>query len=135
MAFIQAIIKNPTRSLRMADKATGTVTTQNTVLMYASGLAVEADSTVTPTTLIGVCNQSIAAADALLQVPVIEAFKHDVWIADCTNNSNVLHDGQLMVLTDSANVNNTGTTSASGVVKQVGVYGAAANKKLLVEFV
>lgn len=119
----------------MVDKATGTVTTQNTILMYASGLAVEGDSTTIVSTLIGVCNQSIAAADALLQVPVIEAFKHDVWIADCTNTANPLHDGQLMVLSSSGVVNNTGTTSATGIVQQVGVYGPVANKQLLVQFV
>jgi len=32
-------------------------------------------------------------------------------------------------------VNNTGTTAAAGIVQQVGVYGAAADKKILVQFV
>lgn len=133
--FIQAIIKNPTRSIRMVNKGSSTVTTANQVLVETAGLAVAASSGATVATIVGVCNQSIAAADALTQVPVIEIFKGDVWLADSTNNSDATHNGQLMVLTDSLTVNNTGTTSASGVVKQVGTFGAAADKKILVEFV
>ena len=133
--FIQAIIKNPTRSIRLVNKGSSTVTTANQVLVETAGLAVPASSGATVATIVGVCNQSIAAADALTQVPVIEIFKGDVWLADSTNNSDATHNGQLMVLTDSLTVNNTGTTSASGVVKQVGTFGAAADKKILVEFV
>ena len=133
--FIQAIIKNPTRSIRLVNKGSSTVTTANQVLVETAGLAVPASSGATVATIVGVCNQSIAAADALTLVPVIEIFKGDVWLADSTNNSDATHNGQLMVLTDSLTVNNTGTTSASGVVKQVGTFGAAADKKILVEFV
>lgn len=135
MSFVQAIIKNPTRSLEMENKASATVTTNQQVLDLVAGLAVAATSSSTTATIVGVCNQSISAADALTQVPIIEVFQNDVWIASSTNNSNPLHNGQDMVLTDSVTVNNTGTTSAVGVVQQVGVYGAAADKKILVRFI
>jgi hypothetical protein len=32
-------------------------------------------------------------------------------------------------------VNNTGTTDTAGIVQQVGVYGNASDKKILVQFV
>lgn len=135
MSLIQAIIKNPTRSLSMQNKGSSVVLTQNYILDLVSGLAVLATSSSTRATIIGVCNQSIAAADALTQVPVIDLFDQDVWIADSTNNSDATHNGQDMIIGANAGViNNTGTTSAVGVVKQVGVYGAAADKKILVKF-
>lgn len=134
MAFIQAIIKNPTRSLSMLNKSTSQATTQNQVLVLTAGLAVPASSAATVLTIAGVCNQSITAGEALSQVPIIELSENDVWIADCTNNSDPLDNGQFMVLTDSVTVNNTGTTDPNGVVQQVGVYGAAADKKILVRF-
>jgi hypothetical protein len=135
MSFVQAIIKNPTRSLEMLNKSTSQVIVNREVLDLTAGLAVPATSSSTRDTVAGVSNQAISAADALSQVPIIEAFQNDVWIADATNNSNPLHNGQDMILTDSLTVNNTGTTSAVGVVQQVGVYGAAADKKILVRFI
>ncbi len=136
MTFIQAIIKNPTRSLVVVPKASGTLITNGYVLDWAVGLAVLGSSSSTRATIIGVANGSVAVADALTQCSVIEAFEHDVWIADSTNNSDAAHNGQDMILGANAGiVNNTGTTSAVGVVKQVGVYGAAADKKILVSFI
>ncbi len=132
--FVQAYVKNPTRSLTMVNKASATVTTSKEVLDLTAGLAVAATASSTRETIIGVCNQTIAAADALTQVPVIETFQNDVWIADCTNNSNPTHNGQSMILTDSTHVNNTGTTSAVGVVEQVDVFGVPSDKKILVKF-
>ena len=134
MSFVQAYIKNPTRSLMMANKASATVIVNKEVLDLTAGLAVAATSSSTKETIIGIANQSISAADALTQVPVIETFQNDLWIADTTNNSNPVHNGQSMVLTNSTTVNNTGTTSAVGVVQQVDVFGVAANKKILVRF-
>lgn len=136
MSFIQSNIKNPTRSLKEVPKASATVTTQKYVLAWDTGLAVLATSATIRANVIGVCNQTIAAADALTQVPVIETFEKDVWVADSTNNSNAAHNGQLMVLGANAGlVNNTGTTDTAGIVQQVGVYGVAANKKILVTFI
>ncbi len=132
--FVQAYIKNPTRSLVMVNKSTSQVTLQKEVLDLTAGLAVPATASSTRETIIGVSNQAISAADALSQVPVIETFQNDVWVADSTNNSNALHNGQSMILTDSTHVNNTGTTSAVGVVEQVDVFGQPSDKKILVKF-
>jgi hypothetical protein len=133
--FLQSKIKNLGRSIVNINKAGSTVTTMGQVLVETAGLAVAAAAGATILTIKGVSNQAIAAAEALTQVPVIELFANDEWIADSTNNSDATHNGQLMVLTDSNTVNNTGTTNTSGVVKQVGVYGAAADKKIIVTFV
>lgn len=135
MSFTQAIIKNPTRSLKEVPKASATVMTKGYVLDWAAGLAILGTSSTVVAGVIGVCNKTIAAADAETVVPVIEVFQNDVWIADSTNNSDATHNGQKMVLgANGGIVNNTGTTSATGIVQQVGVYGAAADKKILVRF-
>lgn len=135
MTFIQSVIKNPTRSLATQNKASATVITNGYVLDLTAGLAVLGTSSSTVKTICGVANGSIAAADALTQCSVIELFQNDVWLADSTNNSDATHNGQDMILGANAGiVNNTGTTSAVGIVKQVGVYGAAADKKILVRF-
>ncbi len=136
MTFIQTQIKNPTRSLIVVPKGSSTVITNGFVLDWASGLAVLGTSSSTRATIIGVANGSVSAADALTQCSVIETFENDTWIADSTNNSDATHNGQDMILGANAGVvNNTGTTSAVGVVKQVGVYGATTDKKILVKFI
>ena len=136
MSFIQAVIKNATRSLKEVPKGTTVVMTKGYVLAWASGLAVLATSSTVVADVIGICNEDISAAQALAIVPVIETFENDVWIADSTNASNAAHNGQKMVLgANGGIVNNTGTTSATGIVQQVGVYGAAADNKILVRFV
>lgn len=136
MSLIQATIKNPSRSLKEVPKASATVMTKGYVLAWTAGLATLGVAGTTRPDVIGVCNQDISAADALTTVPVIETFEKDVWIADSTNNSNAAHNGQLMVIgANGGLINNTGTTNAAGVVQQVGVYGAAADKKILVQFV
>lgn len=136
MSFIQSNIKNPTRSIKEVPKASGTVMTKGYVLAWSSGLAILGTSGTTRPNVIGVCNQSITAGEALTTVPVIETFEKDVWIADSTNNSDTDHNGQWMVLgANGGIVNNTGTTDTAGIVQQVGVYGAAADKKILVQFV
>ncbi len=120
----------------MQNKASATVTTSGYVLDLTAGLAVDGTASSTRATIIGVSNQSISAADALTQVPVFDLYDQDVWVADSTNNSDATHNGQAMVLGANAGiVNNTGTTSAVGVVIQVGTKGAAADKKILVKFI
>ncbi len=109
--------------------------TKGYVLEWATGLAILGTSSTVVATVIGVCNQTIAAAEALATVPVIEAFQNDIWVVDSTNNSNAAHNGQKMVLgANGGIVNNTGTTSATGIVQQVGVYGTNTDKKILVRF-
>ncbi len=120
----------------MQNKASATVTTSGYVMDLTSGLAVDGTASSTRATIIGVSNQSITAAEALTQVPVFDLYDQDVWVADSTNNSDPLHNGQAMVLGANAGiVNNTGTTSAVGVVIQVATKGLAADKKILVKFI
>jgi len=133
--FIQAIIKNPSRSLMMVNKASATVTVKNYLLGWTAGLARDATSGDGPEDLIGVCNQSIVAADALTQVPVIELFENDVWLVDTTNDTLATDNGQRMVLSNAYTVNNTHTTSAVGIVEQVDIFGAVTDRKALVKFV
>jgi hypothetical protein len=136
MTFIQSIIKNPTRSLKEVPKGSSVATNKGYVAAWSSGLAVDGGSGTTRPNVIGVFNETIATGDGRTTVPVIEVFEKDVWLVDSTNNSNAAHNGQLMVLgANGGIVNNTGTTDAAGIVQQVGVYGAAADKKILVQFV
>jgi hypothetical protein len=130
----QAVVKN-TRVLRLENKGASVVCTKGDLLDLTAGLAVDASSSSTTATLVGICNQTIAAAEALTQVPVIVPGKGDTFVVDSTNNSNADHNGQAMVIGANAHtINNTGTTSGVGVVKQVGVYGATGDKKIVVEF-
>ena len=133
--FIQSNIKNPTRSLKDVPKEAATVMVKGYVLEWATGVAILGSSSTVVATVIGICNLASSAADAFTTVPVIELFQNDVWIADSTNNSNAAHNGQKMVLgANGGIVNNTGTTSATGIVQQVGVYGVNTDKKILVRF-
>jgi hypothetical protein len=130
----QAVIKN-TRQITKENKASGTVTTLGEILMQTSGLAVPATSATVRADLLGVCNQTIAAADALTQVEVIRPSDEDTFIFSTTNNTNPVHNGQAMVLgANSTTVNNTGTTSATGIVQQVEPYGATTEKLIIGRF-
>ena len=130
----QATIKN-TRQLKLANKGSSTVTTAGEILMLASGLAIPATSSTVRADLLGVCNQTIAAAEALTQVPYIVPTDEDTYIFSTTNNSDATHNGQAMVLgANSTTVNNTGTTSATGIVQQVEPFGAAADKLIIGRF-
>lgn len=55
------------------------------------------------------------------------------WSVDSTNNSNINHNTQKMLLTDKATVNNTGTnnTTKEAVFMQTGVVGTAASKRIV----
>jgi hypothetical protein len=130
----QAIIKN-TRQLALANKGASTVLTSGEILMQTAGLAVPATSSTVRADLLGVCNQTIAAAEALTQVPYIVPSDEDVFIFTTTNNTNTAHNGQAMVLgANSTTVNNTGSTSATGIVQQVDVLGATGDKLILGKF-
>ena len=132
--FIQSKIKN-TREIVLANKASATATTQNYLYDLVGGLLVAASSSSTRATIAGVANQTTVSADALTQVPILALHEGDVYLVDSTNNSDETHNGQDMILGANAyTVNNTGTTSAVGIVKQVGTFGAAADKKILVRF-
>jgi len=131
----QATVKN-TRQLRVADKATGTVTTLGEVLAMTAGLAVAADSGTVVADLLGVCNQTISVADALVRVEYIVPTDEDTFIFTTTNNTVATDNNQAMVLgANSTTVNNTHTTSATGIVVQVEPYGEASDKLIIGKFV
>lgn len=133
--FIQSRIKN-TREIVLVNKAANVASDKNYLYDLVGGLAVAATSSSTRATIAGVSNQTIAVAEALTQVPMLKLAEGDVWLVDSTNNSDETHNGQAMILGANAyTVNNTGTTSAVGVVVQVGTFGAAADKKILVRFI
>ena len=129
----QATIKN-TRQMLEANKATGTVVTLGSILAITAGLAVLADSGTVAADLLGVCNESIVAADEKLRVLYIVPSDEDTYIFDVSNNSDKTHNGQAMVLADELTVNNTGTTSATGIVEQVEPYGAASDNQIIGKF-
>ena len=131
----QATIKN-TRQLKEANKGASTVTTLGEILDLTAGEAVAATSSSTRATILGVCNETIAAADALTRVQYIVPSDEDTFIFPTTNNTNAAHNGQDMILGASSSiVNNTGTTSAVGVVRQVEPYGATGDKLIIGRFI
>ena len=131
----QATIKN-TRELKEANKASGTATALGEILDLTAGLAVPATSASTTATILGVCNQTIAVADALTRVSYIVPSKGDTFIFPTTNNSDATHNGQYMIIgATSSIINNTGTTSAVGVVQQVEPYGATTDKLIIGRFI
>ena len=130
----QATIKN-TRQLAEANKESATVLTKGEILAMTGGYAVAADSGTVKADLLGVCNQTIAAAETLTQVPYIVPSDEDIYIFPTTNDTLATDNGQAMVLTNSMEVNNTHTTSATGIVQQVAVYGAVTDRLILGRFI
>jgi len=129
----QATIKN-TRQLLETNKESATVLDLGEILAMTAGYAVPADSGTVVADLLGVCNDSIVAADAETRVTYIVLSDEDTYLFPVTNNSDATHNGQAMVLTDSTAVNNTGTTSATGIVKQVEPFGDASDKLIIGRF-
>ena len=129
----QATIKN-TRQLAETNKGSAVVLAKGEILALTAGLAVAADNGTVSADLLGVCNEDIAAADAKTRVSYIVPSDEDTFIFATTNNSDAEHNGQAMVLTDSEEVNNTGTTSATGIIQQIETYGDAADKKIIGRF-
>ena len=129
----QATIKN-TRELLETNKATGTVMTLGNILAMTAGLAVDADSGTVVGDLLGLCNDTISVADAETRVTYIVPSDEDTFIFPVANNSDATHNGQAMVLTNATVVNNTGTTSATGIVQQVEPYGTNTDKLIIGKF-
>lgn len=131
----QATIKN-TRQLALANKASGTVTTLGEILMITAGLAVPATLSTVRADLLGVCNQTIAAADALTRVSYIVPSDEDTFIFSTTADTVATDNGQAMVLgANSTTVNNTHTTSATGIVQQVEPYGVTGDRLIIGRFI
>ena len=129
----QAVIKN-TRQLALANKGASVVLVKGEILMQTSGLAVPATSSTVKADLLGVSNQSIAAAEALTQVPYIVVDESDLFIFATTNDTLATDNGQAMVLTNSMEVNNTHTTSGTGIIQQVDILGAVTDKLIIGRF-
>ncbi len=84
-----------------------------------AGTVTPSTASSTTVTIRGVAMQTVTSAATSLLVCLASA--RQKWSADYTNATNVAHNGQRMVLTDKATVNNTGTdsTSASAVWEQL----------------
>lgn len=81
-------------------------------------------------------NETIAVADARADVHCLIVEVGDRYLVDTVNNSNVAHNGQRMILDATGLLlTNTGTdvSGTTGVFVQVGVVGAAADKKIIAE--
>lgn len=110
--------------------------TKGNIVDLTAGLIVDATASSTRDTIRGICGQTITAAEALTEVPVLVPGEDDTFVVDSTNNSDATHNGQAMIIGANAHtINNTGTTSAVGVVVQVGVFGATTDKKIIVRFI
>lgn len=137
MAFYLVTSANGRYGLDLA-KSTSQAILDGQVLVYnlTTGNVEPADNTTTFDAVQYVSTEAITAGAALGKVHALTVSENDRFIADTVNNSNVAHNGQRMIL-DATGVlaNNTGTDSAVGVVRQVGVIGAASAKQILVEFV
>lgn len=136
MSFQPNVIANPSRSRVVVNKSSSTVITELQVIAKAaSGLSAPATSATTRSQVKGISTESISANDALTQMGIAQIFENDTFIADTANNSNSAHTNQRMLLSDSLTVDNTGTDDANGVVEQLDVVGAPADKKIIVRFV
>ena len=134
MATVKQVTIKNTRELLETNKATGTVMTLGNILAMTAGLAVDADSGTVVADLLGVCNDTISIADAETRVTYIKPSDEDTFIFPVANNSDATHNGQAMVLTNATAVNNTGTTSATGIVQQVEPYGTNTDKLIIGKF-
>lgn len=134
-AVKQARIKN-TRQIRTENKGSTVALALGEIVDLTAGLVVSATSSSTRDTVLGVCAQTIATADAATRVDVLIPGKEDTFLFTTTNNTDSAHNGQAMIIgANSTTINNTGTTSAVGVVVQVEPYGTAASKQILGRFI
>lgn len=101
-----------------------------------AGQVIPLDNTSTFDEALFVSTEAVTAPAALSEVHTIKINENQQYIADTVNNSNAAHNGQRMILNSTGTqANNTGTDSAVGVVRQVGVVGPASQKQIMVEFV
>ena len=82
----------------------------------------------------GVLTHDVSITDALIRVQIVTSEQE--WEVQSANNSAATDNNDAMVLTDHNTVNNTHTNSTAkeAVVTQIGVLGAAADKRILVKF-
>lgn len=135
MAFLPVSYQGP-RNGEVFDKSTAQAIVKGDILVRTTGgLVIPATNAAVAGDILGVATEGVTALQALASVSALKRIQGHLYLADVTNNSDVADNNQRMILTDSQTVNNTGTDDAAGVVVQVGVVGAAADKKILVELV
>lgn len=86
-----------------------------------AGTVTPSTASSTTVTIRGVAMQTVTNTATTLLVALVSPRQR--WVADSTNTPSTSHNGQRMVLTDKATVNNTGTdsTSAAAVFEQLAV--------------
>lgn len=136
MAIELKILKGQ-RSVVLANKDSAQAITAYTILEndVTAGEVIPADASTVRDNVAGIAIETIASGDGLSQVAVEEINENNEYLVDTTNNSDAADNGQLMVLTDAGEVNNTGTNAAAGIVMQTRVFGQPADKKIFVKFV
>ena len=102
-----------------------------------AGTLIAATSSATPNLYSNGGGIVVRATDGVVTEALIDEIDYDAeYFAQVANNSNVSHNYMLMTLTDLNTVNNTGTDDVTNpVFMQTGVVGAAANKKIIGQFV
>jgi len=117
-------------------KASALVTTVGTVYVnnLTTGALEAASASTTQTQKLWIANETIAAADNRLTVNCALVSPEDAIVADSVNNSDATHNGRRMILNATGDkVNNTADNATTAAVfTQVGVVGAAADKKIIV---
>lgn len=123
-----------TRENEAPEKTTALVTVKGSLYKrnLTTGALELAVASLTATEKVWQANEAIAAADNRTNVNATVLNSGDELIADTVNNSSAAHNGQRMVINATGDkLNNTGTDAPAGVFIQVGVIGAAADKKVI----
>lgn len=135
MSFTIRIPKNTIYN-KDRTKASALVTTVGTVYVnnLTTGALEAASASTTQTQKLWIANETIAAADNRLTVNCALVSPEDAIVADSVNNSDATHNGRRMILNATGDkVNNTADNATTAAVfTQVGVVGAAADKKIIV---
>jgi len=133
------LIKDPNttvnKKLRVASQA---YTIGDAVMLDTTSDAIDvvpATASTTTLNIYAVAMETVTSAATSLLCTIITPEQE--WVVNSTNNSNVNHSYQRMLLTDKATVNNTGTTDASkeAVFLQTGTQGATTAKKVVGKFI
>lgn len=132
-------IKYPKNTIYNEDRTKGSSLVTSIGTLYVNNLSTgaleAAAAAATQSQKFWLANEAIVAADARVSVNCALVSSEDALVVDSVNNSNTAHNGQRMILNATGDkVNNTGTdvTGATGVFTQIGVVGAAADKKIIV---
>jgi hypothetical protein len=127
-----------TRVAEKVPKASSLVTTKGALYFYSltTGLLQLAGVATTSNQSLYRANETIAAADARVDVHCLQVNLGDRFLVDTVNNTNVNMNGQRMILDATGLLlTNTGTdvSGVTGVFQQIAPCGVAADKKILAE--